>query len=157
MRTVKDVLREKLRYDHDCVRHKDADVITDSELDVLVESKLYYRRTALVQTSRSQTCLTTLQVVPQSAGRFRVLRTSDRQQSKQPLFSKEKWTKANNVLSDILSGYASDPPMVSLYNVQVNRRGEQVVDELGLPLIHCSRGTNATECVHKQLVALFGT
>ncbi len=72
--------------------------------------------------------------------------------SKQTLFSKVKWTKTNNVLSDILCGYDSDPPMVSFYNVQVNRRGEQVVDELGLPLIHCSRGTNATECVHKQLV-----
>ncbi len=32
-----------------------------------------------------------------------------------------------------------------------------MVDEFGLPLIHCSRGTNATECVYKHLVSLFGT
>ena len=32
-----------------------------------------------------------------------------------------------------------------------------MVDELGLPLLHCSRGTNVTECVNKQLVSLFGT
>jgi hypothetical protein len=49
--------------------------------------------------------------------------------SKQPLFSKVKWTKVNNVLSDILCGYHSDPPIVSFYSVQVNRSGEQVVKD----------------------------
>jgi hypothetical protein len=156
MRTVKNVLREKLRHDHDCVRHKDAAVITDSELDVLVESELYYRRSWFRQCVPRRV-LPPSKLYPRVRAVFEFYGPQIDSKSKQPLFSKEKWTKANNVLSDILSGYASDPPMVSFYNVQVNRRGEQVVDELGLPLIHCSRGTNATECVHKQLVSLFGT
>ena len=55
--------------------------------------------------------------------------------SKKPLFNNAAWKKASNVLKEILAGYASDPPRVS----------------------YCSRGTNDTECVHKQIVTTFGT
>ena len=125
MHTVKDTLREKLRYDHDCVRHKDATVITDSDLDVLVESELYYRHPWFRQCVPRRV-LPPSKLYPKVRTVFEFYGPQIDSKSKQPLFSKEKWTKANNVLSDILSGYASDPPGVSFYNVQVNRRGEQV-------------------------------
>ena len=49
MRTVKDALREKFRSHHDCVTHEKNAPITDSALDALVESELYYRRAWFTQ------------------------------------------------------------------------------------------------------------
>ena len=77
--------------------------------------------------------------------------------SGQPLFNKAAWLKANNVLQEILAGNASDPPGVEFYNQKLNSKGKPAIDMYGFPLLCCNRGTNDTECVHKQIVTTFGT
>ena len=89
MRTVTDALREKLRYDHDCVRHKDGAVITDSELDALVESELYYRRPWFRQCV-SRRVLPPSKLYPRVRAVFKFYGPQIDSKSKQPLFSKEK-------------------------------------------------------------------
>jgi hypothetical protein len=74
-----------------------------------------------------------------------------------PLFGKTEWAKAMNVLKDILVGYALDPPGYSFYTQHLDNKGELAFDSLGIALINCNRGTNDTECVHKQIVTTFGT
>jgi len=73
-----------------------------------------------------------------------------------PLFNKANWVRARNVLKDILAGFASDPPGFTFYSHK-NSAGELAHDGHGIPLITCNRGTNDTECVHKQIVTTFGT
>ena len=72
-----------------------------------------------------------------------------------PLFNDAAWTKANNVLLEILKGYASDPPGMSFYTPRVNSSGQHLHDKYGFVLLNCFRGTNATECVHKQITTTF--
>ena len=67
------------------------------------------------------------------------------------------WQKANNVLSEILAGYAADPPGVDFYSYHLDAKGEPQLDEHANPILDCSRGTNDTECAHKQIVTTFGT
>jgi hypothetical protein len=74
-----------------------------------------------------------------------------------PLFNQTAWDKAANVLKEILAGYASDPPGFSFYQQQLSAKGEPVFDKLGCALITCSRGTNDTECTHKQIMTTFGS
>ena len=95
-------LREKLRHDHDSVRQEDIAPISDSELDKMVESELYYRRSFFRQRVPRR-------VLPPSKLYHRTVRSVFEfygaqidNKSKLPLFSKDKWAKANNVLSDIL-------------------------------------------------------
>ena len=77
--------------------------------------------------------------------------------SKMPLFNKRAWSKANNVLKEILLGFYSDPPGISFYTNRLNKQGEPMVDQYGIALLDCNRGTNDVEAIHKQLVALYGT
>ncbi|KAK3271924.1 hypothetical protein CYMTET_19751 [Cymbomonas tetramitiformis] len=74
-----------------------------------------------------------------------------------PLFNTRNWGRANNVLKEILAGHAADIPSYEYYYHRLDARGELACDSLGIPLIDCNRGTNDTECVHKQLVTTFGT
>ena len=74
-----------------------------------------------------------------------------------PLFNKKNWTRANNVLKEILAGHASDPPGFSFYTQRLDAKGDALVDAHGIPLIDCNRGTNDVECIHKQIVTTFGT
>ena len=53
-------------------------------------------------------------------------------------------------------GYAADPPGVNFYHQKLNNAGEPMFDRHGTALLDCSRGTNDTECVHKQIVTTFG-
>ena len=73
------------------------------------------------------------------------------------LFNKAAWSKANNVLLEILAGNASDPPGFSFYSQQLDSKGKPAFDKHGIALLNCSRGTNATECVHKQITQLFSS
>ena len=77
--------------------------------------------------------------------------------TKKPLFNDAAWKKANGVLKDILAGFISDPPGFSFYQQQLNRQGEPAFDSLGIALLDCNRGTNDTECVHKQIMTTFGS
>ena len=72
-----------------------------------------------------------------------------------PLFNDESWKNANNVLKEVLKGNFSDPPGMSFYRQRVNSKGEPLYDPLGFALLDCCRGTNATECVHKQITTTF--
>jgi hypothetical protein len=72
-----------------------------------------------------------------------------------PLFNKEAWKKANNILKEILLGYYSDPPGVSFYRYQLNADGTPKVDKYGIKLIHCCCGTNDVENIHKHYHTIF--
>ena len=43
------------------------------------------------------------------------------------------------------------------YTVKLDAKGQPMLDQYGIALIDCSRGTNDTECVHKQIVTTFGS
>ena len=77
--------------------------------------------------------------------------------SRKPLFNKRAWKKANNVLKEILKGYASDPPGVAMYLFKIDKHGEIKCNQYGLPLYFCLRGTGLTEAIHKQLLQSIGT
>ncbi|KAF6751766.1 hypothetical protein DFP72DRAFT_1135650, partial [Ephemerocybe angulata] len=63
-----------------------------------------------------------------------------------PLFNKESWKTAKNILQLIYNGYLSDPPGIQLYT----KMG--VGKDTGLPIYRCLRGTNSTEGgVHTHL------
>jgi len=64
--------------------------------------------------------------------------------------------EANNVLAEVLAGYAADPPGVQFYHQSLNAKGEPAFDEHG-PLLDCNRGTNDVENTYKQVVTTFGT
>lgn len=72
-----------------------------------------------------------------------------------PLFNDRNYRKAKEVLDDILSGYASDPPGFVAYTEQYDSSGRLICNRLGFPILNCHRGTKSTECVHKQLLATF--
>jgi hypothetical protein len=77
--------------------------------------------------------------------------------TKAPLFNKAAWKKANNVLKEILAGNASDPCGMVFYSQQLNAKGEPAFDYHDHAMLDCSRGSNDTECAHKQFITTFGT
>lgn len=77
--------------------------------------------------------------------------------TKKPLFGKEAWKKANNILKEILLGYYSDPPGVSFYYFKTNKKGEVMKNKYGFEMLECNRGTNRTEAIHKAILTIFGT
>jgi hypothetical protein len=72
-----------------------------------------------------------------------------------PLFNETSWKKANNVLVEILQGYASDVPGELYYQLRLDKSGEVVRNHLGLPMINCCCGTSDVEAVHIQLHVVF--
>ena len=77
--------------------------------------------------------------------------------TKAPLFNKVAWKKANNGLKEILAGNASDPHHMVFYSQQLTAKGEPAYDSHDHALLDCSRGSNDTECAHKQFITTFGT
>jgi hypothetical protein len=77
--------------------------------------------------------------------------------TKVPLFNKAAWKKANNVLKEILAGNASDPSGMVFYSQQLTAKGEPAYDSHEHAILDCSRGSNDTECAHKQFITTFGT
>ena len=73
------------------------------------------------------------------------------------MFNKDAWTKAKNILKEILKEYFSDPPGFSFYLYKFNRRGEIHRNKYNFPLLICNRGTNDVENIHKQILSVFGT
>ena len=67
-----------------------------------------------------------------------------------PLFNKEAWTKARQVLREIIAGYYSDPPGIQFYSYEINDDGSVRRDKWGIELLHCSRGTNLVENIHRS-------
>ena len=76
-----------------------------------------------------------------------------------PLFNAEAWKKANNILKEILRGYYSDPPGVSMYTKKLCSNGSGLVktNKYGMEEIECCRGTNRVEAYHKNLNDTFGS
>jgi hypothetical protein len=72
-----------------------------------------------------------------------------------PLFNKAAWGKAKSLLKEILLGYYSDPPGASFYRYQLSVDGMPKVDRHGINLIHCCRGTNDVENIHKHYHTIF--
>ncbi|KAL7477310.1 hypothetical protein ACHAW6_003119 [Cyclotella cf. meneghiniana] len=77
--------------------------------------------------------------------------------TKQPLFNKNAWKKANNILCDVLTGFYSDPPGLEFYTKRLGRNGQLMRSKYGLDLIECLRGTDCTEACHKNLAVTFGS
>ena len=75
--------------------------------------------------------------------------------TKKTLFNDNAYTKAKEVLNDIVQGYASDPPGFNPYSYQMDDKNRIKKNRLGFPILSCARGTNSTECVHKQLLTTF--
>lgn len=76
-------------------------------------------------------------------------------ETKKPLFNKRAWSKANNVLKEILLGFYSDPPGIELYNKKLRVDGTVMTNKYGLEMLECSRGTNRTEAYHKNITTTF--
>eukprot|EP00956_Cyclotella_meneghiniana_P003609 scaffold4428_cov57-Cyclotella_meneghiniana.AAC.1 len=72
-----------------------------------------------------------------------------------PLFNANAWNKAKGVLREILKGYYSDPPGVSMYNKRTRNDGSLYKNKYGIDMIECIRGTNRTEAYHKNLIVTF--
>ena len=77
--------------------------------------------------------------------------------SNKPLFNDRAWTKANNILTEILAGYYSDPPGYSFYSIKTKPNGEADTNKYGMVLYDCDRSTSGTEAKHKQYVGVVGT
>jgi hypothetical protein len=78
------------------------------------------------------------------------------EKTKKPLFNDAAWLKADGVLKEILDGLYSDPPDENFYFYQLSALKEIKRDNLGIPLIRCTRGTNTVERTHKWMVPVFG-
>lgn len=74
-----------------------------------------------------------------------------------PLFNANAWNKAKGVLREVQLGLAADSPDRVYYSVALDNLGRPKRDVDGLELMICHRGTNHTECAHKQIVTTFGT
>ena len=72
-----------------------------------------------------------------------------------PLFNATSWAKAKGVLREILKGYYSDPPGVSMYNKRTKKDGSLLKNKYGIDMIESTRGTNRTEAYHKNLIVTF--
>jgi hypothetical protein len=73
-----------------------------------------------------------------------------------PLFNKNAWKKANkNLLTEILLGFYSDPPGIDFYMLHRGEDGLPKTNKYGLQLLHCSRGTNDVENIHKHYATMF--
>jgi hypothetical protein len=77
--------------------------------------------------------------------------------TKKPLFNAKAWKSANNVLSEILDGYYSDPPGVKWYTKRLKKNGAVATNKYGMDLLDCSRGTNRVESFHKDLITDWGS
>ena len=77
--------------------------------------------------------------------------------SGRPLLNAAAVKKFKNVLEDIAAGYVSDPPGLSFYSPTYDKSGKMKTCSIsGVPILHCSRGSNLTENVHNQLLKLIG-
>lgn len=75
--------------------------------------------------------------------------------TQKPLFNAKAWNKAKGVLREIVKGYYSDPPGVSMYNKKTRKDGSVKKNKYGIDMIECIRGTNRTEAYHKNLIITF--
>jgi hypothetical protein len=66
-----------------------------------------------------------------------------------PIFNKDAWGKAKNLLKEILLGFYSDPPGINFYRFEIDKNGEVKKDRYGMELLKCGRGTNLTEAAHR--------
>ena len=46
---------------------------------------------------------------------------------------------------------------LSFYQQRLDEKGQPDIDVHGIALLNCNRGTNITECIHKQIITTFGT
>ncbi|KAG7371052.1 hypothetical protein IV203_019622 [Nitzschia inconspicua] len=74
---------------------------------------------------------------------------------KQPLFNKEAWKKAKNLLDEILEGFYSDPPGFDFYTFELDKNGQVKKDSYGIALLFSCRGTSHVESVHRQYNTMF--
>ena len=121
-----------------------------------IEAKMYYDADYF-RARVPRVVLPPSKLYPRVRAVFEVYGPKVDSESKKPLFNKTAWAKAAQVLREIVLGLASDPPGVQFYTVKLDAKGQPMLDQYGIALIDCSRGTNDTECVHKQIVTTFGS
>lgn len=73
-----------------------------------------------------------------------------------PLFNARARLKAKNVLTMIEKGFVSDPPGISFYVKKLNYDGTPKVDQKGLQLYRCLRGTGKVESLHEMYTRCLG-
>lgn len=127
-----------------------ADGLSEDDID----SKLYYDADYF-RARVPRVVLPPSKLYPRVRAVFEVYGPKVDSESKKPLFNKTAWSKAAQVLREIALGLASDPPGVQFYTVKLDAKGQPMLDQYGIVLIDCKRGTNDTECVHKQIVTTF--
>ena len=117
----------------------------------------YFRRRYFARRVR-RVCLPPSRLYWRVRGVFETFGPKTDSETGKPLFNKRTWTCAKGVLKEILAGYYSDPPGVSLYKYELTDSGDiKYDDKLGIPLITCSRDTNMVENSHKNLTKTFGS
>jgi len=128
----------------------------DGMTDAEIEAEMYYNAEFFIQ------CIERA-VLPPSVLYWRVRAVfctfgimKDSKTGK-PLFNARAWRKAKGVLKNILQGFASDPPGVPMYAYQIDENGEPKMNKYGFHKLHCLRGTNLTECAHRQMLQSIGT
>jgi hypothetical protein len=70
------------------------------------------------------------------------------EKTEMPLFNDAAWFKADGVLSVILDGFSSDPPDENFYFYQLSALKEIKRDNLGIPLIRCTRDIKTPSNAH---------
>ena len=128
----------------------------NSDVEKLIEAKFYFDISWFHERVPHRVLLPS-KLYPRVRAVYELHGSKVDSKTKMPLFGKTVWTKAKNVLKDIIEGYASNPPGYSFYTQRLDNKGELAFDSLGIALINCNHGTNDTECVHKQIVTTFGT
>ena len=76
--------------------------------------------------------------------------------TKKVLFNDKAWTKANNVLLEILLGLYFDPPDVNWYTKIMRADGTVMRNKYGMEMMDCAIGTDRIESYHKHLIRTFG-
>ena len=68
-----------------------------------------------------------------------------------PLFNKDAWGKAKNILKEILEGCYSNPPEESMCAYDLDKDYKITRDKHGIELLKCYRDTNALEGEHSHV------
>ena len=143
-------------WDPDKLKEVTDALLQDGVSQADIEAKMYYN-VDYFRVRVPRVVLPPSKLYPRVRAVFELYGSKVDSETQKPLFNKTAWAKAKRVLEEIVLGLASDPPGVQFYTVQLDQKGQPKLDAYGSVFVNCNRGTNDTECVHKQIVTTFGT